>query len=1203
MRRFKDVAPRLFANGYVPVAVGGGHADKTIPSKGFSWGVESYQPEHDLEERLPKYGDDFTSVRLDGLVCLDLDVDDPATQEALVALASETCGKTEFVRKSPTRVALFYRQQGEFSGSGATPRFTVGDFRDQQVEVFAGPVKIMAAYTVHKSGQEYQWPERSLVDHPRTELPAVTRDAVNLFLTHACDELSRRAVINSAVGSLRLIWEHREADIDPAILPMVDTETIERALSFLHPDDFDHDERVRIMHAALGAYGEGRKDDAVEAWMRWRSQETDFSYKDDKKQRSNWLRSRPPRIGWRQLRALAVKHGFKDEKKDLLYQNVPAVDPPPQVTAGQADRELRTAIDRWARPIVRVRKRIDKHQAIIDKLKALIESKKIDNSDMDAGQALAAAWEIKALERKVKALKRALGKHRALIQITMGSGKTRVALAQALELARSGLIVWYLVPTNDLLDEIETIVEDMGGREHLSVFRGRLRDGPDGSLMAAESLCARPKAMSAYMRSGRTNVAQDMCLRFEPDASGGPARRLMCRHFENCRYQAQAKQSGKLIVLAQEYMHLTVSTHFIPNADAWIVDDLNPASLLTKEREIIIRTDDLARWPVIQAALREARSGHPGRALRTAGVTPEELLEVARQLEEEYEAKLPCVIPIMDDPIVERELAKPKPPAPCFALLRRIVDEWGSMDRRPHLYSARAELDSEGREIWITQYRRGIHRARANLPILFLDGTPSVPLLEIAFGKLRVTKIDVALNAEIFHIWGDSFSRDRMLRPQLQELVGDAIKGLLETGRGWLGYGPETRVLVLCDKQLVSPLREAIGEHRAIDSTRGDVLGAAVEVHHLPVRGLDRWRDFDIVVVVGRIFPNVRDLEQNARAYLYDTAHDVTEVGEKQYPKEPRAFLMLDHEAGDAREGRSAYYHPDPTVEEFRRLTQESEILQGLHRLRLVHRKRLAKVIILGDQPILDLQVNQLLHVDSFMTTFAGRPRGAGRYDRRHGWTKGGRLGAAFAASGGRLLLSPVFLATRFTSLWDTPKAAKMEIENARKARTLPGDANSTAAARGIVVGSAAIRLAGQRGSADTTLLYTDELSGALAWVEEVTGRRVERVNGVARDDLTLSAFLEAWVELFGLGCMVSAAAVVARVWPDGRDPSLSEAEERFREAYINVANHRGGAPSPSTFSKNVRALTDAVHGGLRLTYHGGRTATWGVMVASDPAS
>jgi hypothetical protein len=163
------------------------------------------------------------------------------------------------------------------------------------------------------------------------------------------------------------------------------------------------------------------------------------------------------------------------------------------------------------------------------------------------------------------------------------------------------------------------------------------------------------------------------------------------------------------------------------------------------------------------------------------------------------------------------------------------------------------------------------------------------------------------------------------------------------------------------------------------------------------VRGLDGWKDHATVIVVGREQPSPADMEAAARAWFGDDPEPLLLLN--AYVKCTRGYRT----GNGARRGAVVEVHPDLRVQALLEQQREREIEQVVGRLRLVHRERQARVLLLSSLPT-GLTVDRLTTWKEIMPD---------------------KLAQAVVRGGGVLPLSAAERARLYPDLWPTPRAAE----------------------------------------------------------------------------------------------------------------------------------------------------------------------------------
>ena len=163
---------RLLDNGWWPIPLAHGAKE---PLKGKTWKRPFQAAEFGkLAERHGRLG---VGIRLDGLVAIDIDVDDPAEADRLQVLATAIISKTPFIRvgHEPRRI-LLYRLAAEAK---------IETWRHHGVvDCLTGPGAYVVAFNEHPmTGKPYRWVGEggSPLDQCISHLPVATAASIESF--------------------------------------------------------------------------------------------------------------------------------------------------------------------------------------------------------------------------------------------------------------------------------------------------------------------------------------------------------------------------------------------------------------------------------------------------------------------------------------------------------------------------------------------------------------------------------------------------------------------------------------------------------------------------------------------------------------------------------------------------------------------------------------------------------------------------------------------------------------------------------------------------------------------------------------------------------------------------------------------------------------------------------------------------------------
>jgi hypothetical protein len=339
--------------------------------------------------------------------------------------------------------------------------------------------------------------------------------------------------------------------------------------------------------------------------------------------------------------------------------------------------------------------------------------------------------------------------------------------------------------------------------------------------------------------------------------------------------------------------------------------------------------------------------------------------------------------------------------APNFEPAAKLLEHLGhAFAQKQTLQSV--DFDASTGQI-IVHHRNDITRfkpkSKDRLPpvIFLLDATASPEITEVFFPGAQFVEYRARRNAHVVQCRSSKCSKrsitpaihtdakskaDATLRlSEIQQLINE----LSQDGKQLLVVGPA-----------------------AITGNPGQGTSAMVQVpshcaltHFGALRGVDLYRNFDTVLVIGRNEPPVQAVQDLARAMFYDAVIPL-QLSSHWVPQ-PRAYQLK-----SSPEGVDVDCHPDQRVQAVLVQIRESESLQAIDRLRLIHCVDPKLVVLLSNIP-LDIEVDALFTWEELMN--------------------GNRLEQAWRLAGDVMPLTAAWLAANHSSLWPTAAAAKKDVQ------------------------------------------------------------------------------------------------------------------------------------------------------------------------------
>jgi putative DNA primase/helicase len=219
-QELNELRLKLHSHGYHPVPVIGAHVD--TPSAGKRPTMPGWQEKCATagEEEIEKWARSQTNCTNTGILCgrtvgVDIDVLDEALSAQLSELAQEVLGPSSLRRigRAP-KTLLVYRVATPVT-KVQTPALLFGDNPDTKADVDKCKVEILAggqqfvAFGIHPAtGEPYHWPEKSPIDIPFADVPLVTLELLQQFVSDA-EQLLRDA----GARTKREITEHKRSTV------------------------------------------------------------------------------------------------------------------------------------------------------------------------------------------------------------------------------------------------------------------------------------------------------------------------------------------------------------------------------------------------------------------------------------------------------------------------------------------------------------------------------------------------------------------------------------------------------------------------------------------------------------------------------------------------------------------------------------------------------------------------------------------------------------------------------------------------------------------------------------------------------------------------------------------------------------------------------------------------------------------------------
>ena len=600
-----------------------------------------------------------------------------------------------------------------------------------------------------------------------------------------------------------------------------------------------------------------------------------------------------------------------------------------------------------------------------------------------------------------------------------GSGKTEEMLT---EIAGSGKGPWeYYAETHKLAEECAARLRLMNTDLRVVVISGR-DYCPDGE----KPMCAKHKQAAALVEAGQP-VFPSICLR--STGNGKPATK--CDHYEECPYIRQFKSAD---VYIYPHAYLTLERNILEKRSPYgIVIDESPILRAIEHPEFQVsllhdpNLPDEAKRLCLELA--EAITEKPE--------TIRQLVLNATESGEWYTAQKSLqgttvrIKPNMSDQEVNAAVKNVVTFKPVSTLLENL-----EQSRNCQHPPQSVEFDQTHRTITVhhrkdiyrrfsdeeifKRYSKGRAREQNHIGIrmVLLDASASPLLIKKFIPKITIHAKPITRQAYVIQCHSTRCATSSLVPYKDSDKTGaknatekfklaakrrlndiqQLLNRLSREGRNALVVGPSSVVgnpATGIEPQLTCP--------------------AGIEfAHYNAVRGVDRWKGCDTVVVIGRNQPPVLEVERIARALFFDDPTPLKLTG--VWTEEIRGYRLK-----SGKKGVAVPVHADQRVQAVVEQIRECESLQAVDRIRLIYPDQFKTVILLSKLP-LDIDVDELL-------TWKEIINGGNRFERA--WA---------AQTSGVMPLNPAWLAEHHADLWPSVGAAKQDVGRVRRRGQTPND-------------------------------------------------------------------------------------------------------------------------------------------------------------------
>ena len=575
-----------------------------------------------------------------------------------------------------------------------------------------------------------------------------------------------------------------------------------------------------------------------------------------------------------------------------------------------------------------------------------------------------------------------------VIKAPAGIGKTALTAKQIAKSTHYPIEIY--TPTHQLGSEWKKSIEKHNPKLEVIHIHGRAHGLEDGKPLCKKAMLAQEVSKAGVA------VYPNLCRRNQ--AAGQPP--LQCEHYNECGYIAQFKPA-QVYILPHSYLTQTRSILENWDVNSVIIDESFYQQLIMQVKLpialLISQQIPAEATGLCKIVYDQIVSGQSAYEVVNTAVGSGTFRRTINALQ-----KIPSGIhPELSVNDLTINIKKIPSMSPIVVLMKTLRS-----DRKGQAVQYNANTGD------ITVYhKKKITRFADDVQIKCIDASASKIISESLFPKVRFTTVSSIRNAFVTQCYSTRCSTTSLIAEKNANVASaKAAEQRLKDIECLIKRKSEngTKVLVVGPQIIVGNKNKAM-------NARINIPAHCDSVHFNGFRGVDRWKNFDVVIIIGRNEPPVKAIENMARAlYNYDY-EPVLLTGE--WTTEERGYYLQGE-----KQGVEVVVHPDNRVQALVEQLREEETLQAIDRLRLMHNTVTKEVIILSNIP-LDIDVNELRNWDEIIY--------------------GSRLERAIAINIGVLPLAPEWLTTNHSELWPTRDAAKNDVKRELQAFKKGQKANS----------------------------------------------------------------------------------------------------------------------------------------------------------------
>jgi hypothetical protein len=524
-------------------------------------------------------------------------------------------------------------------------------------------------------------------------------------------------------------------------------------------------------------------------------------------------------------------------------------------------------------------------------------------------------------------------KDQRAIKSSAGVGKTEAFIDG---IGLTDLYIEYYVPTHELANDVLKRIKNRYPFLQVQIIQGRDKDKESG-----RSLCKKSDIIQK-MSGNNLSIYRQLCHNEEEK----------CRHYDTCQYIKQFQKDVQVRIFT--HAHLKLSRTILDNKlPSLAVIDESFYDKLLETTKIPARTFTrlLDNNMFSKAVIKALKTGQPLlKYLRNKFKSKLDSLLEESLITVKNKIVYPDITPIMSEKKANKQLNFDNTYLNKAVLfLETINTELNLFKKRSDSFTTR--LIDKNIEVYtrkdITRFKykeiENDEEIEKSVPILCIDADHSKQINRVFFPEIKQKIIHVKRNAQIIQVVTTRNSNSRFYR------LDDGTKNHHHIKQA----NTILKRLTNNEKTLIIGPGKIVGNKNQKRKPLLDLPSNAKFEHFGNLRGIDGYKNYNNTIIIGRLQYPTHVLEAMAASLWWDSGYKL-KLNQELIPE------VRGYRHSHIQQGVEVMVHPDKRVQHLQEKLRESEILQGIDRLRLIYNNKPKTVYILTNL-VLDIDVNHFV--------------------------------------------------------------------------------------------------------------------------------------------------------------------------------------------------------------------------------------------------